>query len=110
MPLGKTRRRLIGAAAVIPLLVTTPVTGPLQSASAQALKPQANLNPCPEQTGKVNITFWTWEGPPSAIQHIVNEFNATHPDILSLIHISLGRRFGSSPRPSAAPAPSSPGP
>jgi multiple sugar transport system substrate-binding protein len=82
MPLGKTRRRLIGAAAVIPLLVTTPVNGPLQSASAQAgLRPQANLNPCPKQTGKVNITFWTWEGPPSVIQHIVNEFNASHPDI-----------------------------
>ena len=82
MPLGKTRRRLIGAAAVIPLLVTTPVNGPLQSASAQAgLRPQANLNPCPKQTGKVNITFWTWEGHPSVIQHIVNEFNASHPDI-----------------------------
>ena len=82
MPLRKTRRRLISAAAAVPLLIAIACQLAPYRVRPQAHQvPQANLNPCPQEKGKVNITFWTWERPPSVIQHIVNEFNASHPDI-----------------------------
>ena len=83
----KTRNHkcFIGVAVAMSLIAVFPVVlFSLSATGAQtrtSLRPHANLNPCPKQKGKVNITFWTWEGPPSVIQHIVNEFNTSHPDI-----------------------------
>ena len=62
MALRTTHRRLISAAVAVPLLIAIPLSGPVSYAQAHQV-PQANLNPCPQEKGKVNITFWTWEGP-----------------------------------------------
>ena len=65
----KTRNHkcFIGVAVAMSLIAVFPVVlFSLSATGAQtrtSLRPQANLNPCPKQTGKVNITFWTWEGP-----------------------------------------------
>ena len=59
------RKRLICVATAVPLIIGMPVAGATLTASvahASNLTPQANLNPCPKENGKVNITFWTWEG------------------------------------------------
>jgi multiple sugar transport system substrate-binding protein len=69
----------IAAAAVIPLVIGIAACGSSpNTAQAGSASDSSSSSACQPQKGKVNITFWSWEG---GIGPVVAEFNATHPDI-----------------------------
>ena len=71
----------IAAAAIIPLVIGITACASNSSpntAQAGSASDSSSSSSCQPQKGKVNLTFWTWEGD---IAPVIAKFNATHPDI-----------------------------